>query len=375
MSARPSRGNRGRTLVLDARWLMTGIGRYTMNLLRELKPMDGSIHLRTITTAQHAATVSPFSDEVRVVNAPIYTVREQFVMPLAARSSDLLHVPHYNAPLLHRGPLLVTISDLTHILDTQFRRTLKSRLYAQPMLRIVAARADHIFTVSEYSKQRIIEYLRVTPAKVIVVHNGVAPGFHPLDRASARQQTCSSFGIDGPYILYVGNLKPHKNVPGLLRALALLRAGNKLQHKLLIIGGDGLGRAAVERLARDLGLGDYVVVRWSVPEDRMAKAYCGADLLILPSFEEGFGLPVLESMACGTPVVCSRAASLPEVADGAASYFDPHIDADIAGAIVRVLESSELQQLLRARGLARAARFTGQQSARLHHAVYREFLN
>lgn len=375
MSVRPSRGNRGRTLVLDARWLMTGIGRYTMNLLRELKPMDGSIHLRTITTAQHAATVSPFSDQVRVVNAPIYTVREQFVMPLAARSSDLLHVPHYNAPLLHRGPLLVTISDLTHILDTQFRRTLKSRLYAQPMLRIVAARADHIFTVSEYSKQRIIEYLRVAPAKVTVVHNGVAPEFHQLDHASARQQTCSSFGIDGPYLLYVGNLKPHKNVPGLLRALALLRAGNKLEHKLLIIGGDGLGRAAVERLARDLGLGDDVVVRWSVPEDSMAKAYCGADLLILPSFEEGFGLPVLESMACGTPVACSRAASLPEVADGAASYFDPHIEADIAEAIVCVLESSEMQQLLRARGLARAARFTRQQSARLHHAVYREFLN
>ncbi len=367
--------NRRKSLVVDARWLITGIGTYTFNLLRQIKTVDRSIYLRALTRVQHVDAVRPFCDEVLPIDVPIYTLREQLQVPWAARASSLLHVPHYNFPLLHPGPLLVTIADITQILDQRHRTRLKSRLYAQPMLRMAATRADRIFTVSEYSKRRIIEYLRADETKIVVAYNGVEPEFRPLNRQCAQAQTRSAFGVDGPYLLYVGNLKPHKNVSGLLRALALLRARNKLSHKLLIIGGDGLGRVALEKQANELGLARHTVVHWAVPQDALLNAYCGADLLVLPSFEEGFGLPVAEAMACGTPVACSRAASLPEIAAEAAVYFDPYNPEDIACAMARVLESNALQQELRRRGFARAQVFTWEESARRHCAVYREFLN
>ena len=367
--------NGRKTLVLDARWLFTGIGTYILNLLRHLKGMDASICLRVLTTRQHARTVLPFCDELVVVDVPIYTFREQFEVPWASRHSDLLHVPHYNAPLLLSGPLLVTIADLTHLLDIRYRATLKSRCYARPMLRLVAKRADHIFTVSEYSKQQIVAHLEVVPEKVTVAHCGVSQEFCPANRQWACREVGSVLGIRAPYVLYVGNLKPHKNVGALLRAFALLRARTKLDHMLLIIGEGRDARAALERDARALGIANHVVFHGSVPQHLLVSAYCAADLLVLPSFQEGFGLPVLEAMACGTPVACSRAASLPEVAGEAALYFDPGSDEDIASAMLSGLDNPQLQQELRARGLSRAAQFTWQHAAQVHHSVYRSFLN
>ncbi len=361
-------------VVIDARCLRTGIGTYTLNLVRGLKSF-GDFHLRALTLEAHKDTLHPFCDEVDVVNAPIYSFREQVEIARAAHPCDLLHVPHYNAPLLHRGTMLVSIHDLTHILDDSFRSTWKSRIYAQPMLRMVASNADHIFTVSEYSKRQIVEHLGVRADKVTVVYNGVSPQFFPESREDARQSVGQRYGFDGPYLLYVGNLKPHKNVAGLLRAFARARGQSKIEHKLLVVGNDVAGRPQMMTLAKELGLNGSAVFVPSVAIESLPAIYSGADLTILPSFEEGFGLPIVESMACGTPVACSSAASMPEVGGAAAAYFDPSNVESIADVIEQVLSSRERMQEMRQLGIEQAARFTWESCARKHYEVYRGFLN
>jgi glycosyltransferase involved in cell wall biosynthesis len=243
------------------------------------------------------------------------------------------------------------------------------------MLRLAAAHADHIFTVSEYSKRQILEHLGAAADKVSVVYNGVSPQFFPElhDESKARAGRC--YGFMGPYVLYVGNLKAHKNVAGLIRAFAIVRSRHEIEHTLLIIGGDASGRSELRTLAAECGLNGSAVFVPAVPGELLRTVYSGADLTVLPSFEEGFGLPIVESMACGTPVACSSAASMPEVGGGAAEYFDPRDVESIASSLEKVLFSEERWQRMRKLGIEQAARFTWESCARKHYDVYRGFLN
>ncbi len=361
-----------KTLVLDARWLSTGLGTYTLNLIRELEHTD--IPFRLLTLPSYSECLAQFNCEVDVVDAPIYTLREQFQVARAAGKSEVLHVPHYNAPLLRKGALLVTIHDLNHILDRSYRASIKSWVYAQPMLRLVARRADHIFTVSEYSKRQIVEHLGVPERRITVVYNGIGPHIFPEPRDAARARVNQDFGFDGPYILFVGNLKPSKNADGLLKAFSELKQRRKLPHSLLVIGDDAAGRPSLMAQARESGLGSAVIFVPHVSDDQIRGAYSGADLTVLPSFEEGFGLPVIESMACGTPVACSRSASLPEVAGPAAEYFDPNNVESMAASIETVLLSSDRWHELQQLGMERARGFTREDCARRHFVVYRQWL-
>jgi len=359
--------------VLDVRMLSTGIGTYTLNLISELVKQK-NFPLRLLTSPQDREVLSQFNREIKVIDAPIYSFSEQLQVPRAVGSSDVLHVPHYNAPLLRKGTLLVTIHDLNHILDHTYRRTIKSMLYAQPMLRLVARRANHIFTVSEYSKRQIIEHLGVGAERISVVYNGIGAHIFPEDRDVARANTNRDFGFSGPYILFVGNLKANKNVQGLLQAFAILQQRSKVSHRLLIVGDDATGRQSLMELTRELKLEDKVVRVPHVGHQRIRSLYSGADLTVLPSFEEGFGLPVVESMACGSPVACSRSASLPEIGGDAAEYFDPHDPESIAAAIETVLLSSDRWRELQKLGLRQACRFSREDFAQRHLAVYRRFL-
>jgi glycosyltransferase involved in cell wall biosynthesis len=360
-------------LVLDARWLSTGLGTYTLNLLQELDKCS-DISVRVLTLPENRERLAHFRFEISIVDAPIYSFTEQIKVPWAVRNSEILHSPHYNAPLMHRGTLLVTIHDLNHLLDKVYRKSIKSWIYARPMLHMVSRRADHIFTVSEYSKRQVVEHLGVDPGHITVVYIGAGPHIFPEDHDLARDQTNRTFGFTGPYVLFVGNLKSSKNTGGLIRAFAILKNRLQVPHRLLIIGDDQAGRPAMMKLSRDLGLDSSVVFVPHTDGDRIRSAYSGAELTALPSFQEGFGLPVLESMACGTPVACSRAASLPEVAGRAAEYFDPWDVESIAAAIEKVLSSSDRACELRNLGLERAKLFTREASTERHIAVYRQFL-
>jgi glycosyltransferase involved in cell wall biosynthesis len=361
-------------IVIDARILVTGIGTYIFNLIASLKGKADGFTIRVLTWAKDAERMRPLCDEVKVVDARIYTIREQFEIPWAARGADLLHVPHYNAPLLYRGKLLVTIHDLIPITDATFKWTVPSNIYARPMLNLVVRKAEHIVTNSEFTKNEIVEHLRVSPAKITAIHLGVSPHFCRRDHQEGAARVAGALGLNRPYLLFVGNLMPHKNLKTLIRAFALLRARKALEQELLIVGDSRRWRTRFLSEPQKQGVAEVVRFVPHVGYEMLPWVYAAADLFILPSFIEGFGLPVLEAMACGTPVVCSRAASLPEVAGDAAEYFEPSSAEDLAAAIERVLNSRERQTELWQKGVERAKQFSWDECARRHGEVYRNLL-
>ena len=366
----------GSHITIDARMLASsGIGTYLQNLLENYARMEYEFSIRLACPRQES--VREFGSDrftwVRA-DAPIYSLREQWQIPRAAQGADLLHCPHYNVPCFYRGRLLVTIHDLTHIMDRTFRRTLSSLVYARPMLAIAGRKANHFITDSEFTKRQIVERLRVAPEKVTVIYLGVSPHFHVCNHEDAFQAASSALQLQRPYLLYVGTLKPHKNIPTLIRAFALLRGLKKVEQQLLIVGDDPKRREGLVSLCSQLGIAGDVSFFPRVAHAVLPQVYAGADLMVMPSFIEGFGLPVLEAMACGTPVVCSRAASLPEVAGDAAEYFEPASVDDLAAALERVLGSRELQETLRRKGLERVKLFSWRECARRTLDVYRKVL-
>ncbi|MFG0288418.1 MAG: glycosyltransferase family 4 protein [Rhodopirellula sp. JB044] len=254
--------------------------------------------------------------------------------------------PSYNAPLSwlvsSKRPFVFTIHDLIHI-NYPAESSIAKRLYYQHVIRPAVRKAYKVLTVSEYSKQEIVQWAGVSPSHVGVVYNGVGSAFQ-VD--GERRET----GYD--YLLYVGNQKAHKNVTGLLHALAQVR--KRVDVHLEIIG-----KAEEHTLAtiNELGLAEHVHFLGSVSDEELACVYRGATATVLASEYEGFGLPVIESMACGTPVVCSNVTSLPEIAGGAAVLVETNPDS-IAEGIERVLGDQTLQESLIVAGQKRAADFS-----------------
>ena len=359
-----------KTVTIDARWLIGGIGTYTENLLQGFGHSANGLELHAIVRGEDAPRVRNWCSRVTVVNAPIYTLWEQLLVPRAAKECNLLHVPHYNVPVLHRGPLIVSIMDVIHISCAPYRHSVSSYLYARPMLNFAARKADQIVTVSNYSKAQIVEALGIPASKITVIHCGVGTEFHPEYDKQECKSVAARLGISRQYVLYVGNLKPHKNVSTLLRALAQLHRRKKLCHKLVIVGDDARWKRTIVDECLRLGMGDQVVFVPYVSQELLPKIYAAADLLVMPSNAEGFGLPVVEAMACGTPVVCSQAASLPEVAGDAAAYFDPEDADNLAEVIERLVHRSDLRESLRVKGLRRAKQFTWQEFTRKHIELY-----
>jgi glycosyltransferase involved in cell wall biosynthesis len=364
-----------KTVTIDARWLVGGIGTYTENLLRGFGHNGNGLELHAIVREADAARVKEWCTRVTVVNAPIYTLWEQLLVPRAAKECNLLHVPHYNVPVLHRGPLIVSIMDVIHISCAPYRHSARSYLYARPMLNFAARKADHVVTVSNYSKAQIVEALGIPETKITVIHCGVGAEFHPDYDKTECKSMVARLGISRPYLLYVGNLKPHKNVSTLLQAVAQLHGRKKLSHELVIVGDDARWKRTIVDECVRLGVADQVVFVPYVSQALLPKIYAAADLLVMPSNAEGFGLPIVEAMACGTPVACSQAASLPEVAGDAAAYFDPEDAENLAETIERLAHSSDLRESLRAKGLQRAKQFTWQEFTRKHIEVYYRLLS
>jgi glycosyltransferase involved in cell wall biosynthesis len=366
----------GSLISIDARMLeRSGIGAYIRNLLASLATIENE-YVFEVMCRRKELLHGLSQDRFRFVLAksPIYSLSEQWEIARLARHTQVLHSPHYNASLLYRGNLVVTIHDLTHVTDPTFKRTLAARFYARPMFKLVARRAGCIIADSEFTKKQIVEHLAISPSKVVVVYLGVSDHFCPHDRGQAILRVSSLLDLKRPYILFVGNLKPHKNVRTLIHAFSQMCAHKDFDHQLLILGDDRKWKVGLVNECDKLGINDRVLFVPHVPYEDLPWLYGAAEILVMPSFIEGFGLPVLEAMACGTPAVCSRAASLPEVAGDAAEYFEPTSVDELAAALERVLGSRELQEMLRRKGLGRAKLFSWHECARRTLDVYRQVL-
>jgi glycosyltransferase involved in cell wall biosynthesis len=209
---------------------------------------------------------------------------------------------------------------------------------------------------------------------VSVIYCGVSKTFQPFDQQAARNKVRNELGIQQPYMLYVGSLKPYKNICLLLKAFSLLLKRG-VSHQLVILGDDKRWKDSLIRESSRLGIEHKTRFIPYVQSDLLPELYSGADLLVMPSRIEGFGLPVLEAMACGTPVVCSQAASLPEVGGDAVLYFDPSSPDDLAQKIECLIDSAALRMELRAKGLQRSKHFTWNKCVEQHLAVYQSILH
>lgn len=312
-----------------------------------------------------------------------YPLWEQLVLPLWVRQDDLdlLHCPANTAPIIlpRRIRLVVTIHDVMFLLPASVlsaSKVLRQRLgnfYRRMVATRVARRADRIITDSEYSRQEIVKYLKVFPDGIRVVYLGIDESFSSLADANASPpKEISGQSLDGPFILALGAGDPRKNTMAVIRAYGSRRLDLPNLEKLVIVGlRDWRGSAAYE-LVDKLGLSKSVLLAGYVSEELLTRLYTSASCLLYPTLYEGFGFPVLEAMACGTPVITSDCTSVPEVAGGAAILVDPSSEESIGNALVRVLRDEPLRRQLIERGKVQVRKFSWQETVRKTLDVYAE---
>jgi glycosyltransferase involved in cell wall biosynthesis len=323
-------------ILSDARWLgLHGIGRFAGEVLRRLPPHH-----------QLAAGPRPLSPV-----DPLWLTAQ-----LLRRRPPVFFSPGFNPPLFSSAPFVFTIHDLIQI-QLKSVSTPAKRLFYHWLVKPACHRAYRVLTVSEYSRKQIIEWSGLAEERVVNVGNGVDGPFQPR---GPRHEP----GF--PYILYVGSFRPHKNLD---RLFAAFRELNYPDLHLLLVG---TPEPAIEARLERLEIRGRTGFVSSVSDDTLASVYRGATLLVLPSLMEGFGLPALEALACGTPVAAARSAALPEVVGDAGLYFDPLDVQDMKRVMERVLSDRDLRTCLRVLGPRRAQRFSWDRVVAKVYAVLQE---
>lgn len=283
---------------------------------------------------------------------------------------DLLHSPGYTAPSVPGIKLCVTIHDMTFLTHPQFH-TDENRSFCMVQSLRAARLADAIICVSQATAEDVRRYLHVPLDRLFVVPEAAGPEFTRLTDSRRIAETLLRLGITENYLLFVGSVEPRKNLTTLLDAFARLRRKARRPEWLVIAGGAGWRNEGIFQRVKDLKLDDVVRFVGYVSTEDLVVLYNACRAFVYPSLYEGFGLPVLEAMSCGAPVVTSRVSSLPEVAGDAALLVDPHDTDAVVEAISALLDDAGLRHSMRAKGLDRAAHFSWEQTARLTLEVYR----
>jgi len=302
---------------------------------------------------------------------------EQLTAPNAARNAgvDLYHVPYFAPPLFPHTPTIATIHDVIPMRLPAYQLGGKVKAYMKLVSR-AAHRAAMVITVSQHAKQDMIDALKIPPERIRVIYEAAGDEYRPITDPKILAEARARYGISERYIFYLGGLDQRKNVPQLIHAFAHLYAQIGDPHLQLVISGNpdkqqGPLFPDPRPIAADLGISGQIIFRFIEDEDKPA-IYSGASLFVFPSLYEGFGLPPLEAMGCGAPVVCSNRTSLPEVVGDAAISIDPEDTQALTEAMHQILANSTLQADLRARSLRQAAQFSWSKTAQETLAVYQE---
>ena len=351
-----------------ARGKRTGTERYSFELIRHLVALDQKNRYRLYFDRPPFCELRIANCELRVMPFPRLWTHARLSWEMMHRPPDVLFVPAHVLPLVHPPRSVVTIHDLGYLYFPRAHRLL-DRLYLDLSTRFNARAAAHIIADSQATKRDLVERYGVEPSKISVIYPGYdEEAFQPLRDREAIEAVKTRYGIAGDYILFVGTIQPRKNLVRLMEAFSLLKR-QAADLQLVIAGKKGWLYEAIFRRVRELGLEGRVVFTGYVAEEDLPALFSGARLFVFPSLYEGFGLPVLEAMACGTPVVCSNASSLPEVAGDAALLFDPLDVEGMAAAMERILSDKRLRAELIERGLKRARGFSWEKCARQTLAV------
>ena len=346
----------------------SGIGRYSSNLVDNLNNISINNKLFLLSNSQKTNETN-FKNII--CNSDVFSISEQLELPILNSKGkfDLFHSPHFVFPIFNFKKLVLTIHDLTPLLFPEYFSKI-ARLYMKWMIWLAKFKANKIIAVSENTKQDLINKFGIDKGKIAVVYNGVDVSYEIINNQTRLSQVKEKYETGQEYILYVGNVKPHKNISRLLKAFSMVNRNSKL----IIVGKRNKVYDEVHKIIKEYQLKDKVVFTEFVPDEDLLLLYNAATVFVYPSLYEGFGLPPLEAMACGTPVITSNVSSLPEVVGDAAITIDPYDIDELVNEINNVISNPKLQQKLSRKGLNRAKKFTWRKAAEETLKVYEEVL-
>lgn len=357
------------TIGIDARFygpIGKGLGRYTQEIVDGLLKVDQKNKYVIFLRQENFFDFKTDNPRVKKVLAPVqwYSLFEQLAMPyfIWREKIDLMHFPHFNVPVFCPTKFVVTIHDLILVRYPTARATtlgpityrIKNIGY-RLVIWLAAKRAKCIITVSNFTKQDIIDLFKVRPEKILVTYEGVSKNFEKnINQAQDDKKILLGYNIHKPYLLYVGNVYPHKNLEGLFKVFAkIIEKNNNLQ--LVLVGKEDYFYQRLKKIASKLKIfepdkTDSVIFTEYVPDNILRILYEQATLYVFPSFYEGFGLPPLEAMLNNLPVVSSNQASMPEILGNAALYFNPRDEVDMQDKIEKAIKNKELRMDLAKKG-------------------------
>jgi len=349
----------------------TGISYYLENLLRELTKLDSEntyklLGLKTGLKSKNLKVYSLSRRKGRLIGFLWKTIGWPRFEKLI-KGCDLGFFPNFVIPPTKITKKILTIPDLAFVYYPGFIEQ-KNLKYLERFVKGSAEKASKIITISDHTKNDIIKHFGIPPLKIITTHLAAAPDFKPVEKEKSKKLVTQKYKIKKDYLLFVGTLEPRKNIETLIKAFSRLMLIRK-KYQLVICGSRGWYWEGIFKLIRKNYLTGDVKVLGYVSQKDLPLLYSAADLFAFPSFYEGFGLPVLEAMSCGTPVVCSNTSSLPEIAGEAAIYFNPFDTSELAARISEVLTNEPLRQKLIAAGLEQAKKFSWEKTAQKTLAV------
>ncbi len=358
----------------------TGVGNYVQQLLAHLLQIDHANQYWLLAHREIQAMRwlnGNGNAALAATHFPNRLVWMQCLLPFTLRAldPDVMHFPNFVAPLAARGKLVVTVHDLALLRFPELFPP-RQRIIMRPLIAPTVRRARAIITVSKESKRDIVRTLRIAPSRVHVIYEAAAPIFYRTreEGESARRLTAYGWDPTARHLLYVGTVEPRKNLTRLVSALQHLhRRGNRAH--LWVVGQAGWHADTIMQRAQELGLAPFVHLTGYIALADLIAFYQSCDVFVLPSLHEGFGLPVMEAMACGAPVAVSDTPALREIADEAALNFDPTDEEAMATALYQILADDELNRELRRRARARAQEFSWTRAARETLAVYEAVVN
>jgi glycosyltransferase involved in cell wall biosynthesis len=351
---------------------LTGNETYIRNLLNCYAALDRHADFITFVSRDDAFDSVPERFHKRRVAINPF-VRLGFDLPRHLRRdrANILHV-QYTAPLFCSVPVVVSVHDVSFLEHPEYFTPFRALQLRCTVHRTVKA-AARVLTPSAFSKRRILDAYGLDESTVVVLPNGVSSSFRPIPRETAQRWTRGALGLPTPFILTVGDLQPRKNHTTLIHAFEqLLRAHPQLPHHLVIVGKETWHAAAIRAAARKSSASERIHFAGFVSDEALFKLYGACDLFVYPSFYEGFGLPILEAMACGRAVACSNTSAMPEVADSAALLFDPESEKDMLLTMRDLLLNPELRARMERLGAQRAPAFSWERTAAKTLELYYE---
>jgi len=362
-------------IAIDARKLHDfGIGTYVRNLVQWLARLDHENDFVLLCRPQDCEHIDQLGPNFTpfAIRSGNYSLGEQLAVPfaLARAKADLFHAPHYVLPMLTPCRSIVTIHDCIHLMFPEYLPGRIAHVYARLAGWIATNRSARILTVSETSKRDILRLFSVEPSKVDVIYNAIDDSFNRTISEQQIQRVRERYQLHERFILYSGNVKPHKNIERLIDAFHRLRQMGFNDIKLLITGSEVSRYATLRRAVHHYHLHQHVRFLGFLSSETLAVLYRSADAFAFPSLYEGFGLPPLEAMASGTPVLTSNVSSLPEIVQDAALLVDPYDPSDIAQGLRQLLSDDRLRSQLIANGRKRVTMFSWEASVKRVLATY-----